>query len=128
MAFSYQPETGVLSGTSFESQSEAFLQRAAVGGLPGSTAQTLSTSGATSSTVLDGVTVFTKTFTAPSAGYYNVICDKVCKIENLSNGMVDIGLNDGDTAAMMPVSAGQSVSITWRTDRLKLIFCKSVEA
>ena len=131
MAFSYQPETGVLSGVSFESQTEAFLQRASVGGLPSSGGQGLSASGAGQETIsLDGVpfTVNSKTFTAPSGGYYHACCERFVQIDNNSNGMVDIGYNSGTATAMMPVSAGQTVKILWRNERAHLIFVKALEA
>lgn len=139
--FSYSPATGVLSGSSFETQTVGKLQRAAVGLAPASSGTNLSTAGATSEQVTyygfseqKSVTLYKKTFTAPSAGWYSVKSAFVAEIINNTNGMHVSTDADGAAGCIMPVGSGQSVTLAWVNDAsggvasAELRFIPAVEA
>lgn len=141
MAFSYNPASGVLSGSSFESQTTAFLYRAANGFAPASSGTNLSTAGATSEQVMyygfseqKSITLYKKTFTAPSAGWYSVKSAFVAEIINNTNGMHVSTDADGAAGCIMPVGSGQSVTLAWVNDAsggvasAELRFIPAVEA
>lgn len=56
------------------------------------------------------------THTAPANGWYNIVTSgNAIKVQNISNGMTMISVNDGDCAVTMPVRSGSSVKFLWTT-------------
>lgn len=56
------------------------------------------------------------THTASASGWYNIMTSgNAVKVQNNSNGMTIISVNDGDCAVVMPVRSGSSVKFLWTT-------------
>lgn len=76
---------------------------------PSNSGTTLSSSSASNSGGL-----MTLTVSAPSNGYYTATCNLGIKMTNNTNGLAVNSLSTaGECSAILPVGAGQSVSILW---------------